>query len=435
MFSRARVMMFACLVSFATLGSTAHAQANETFPAGSYVIPMDQATQGTNLVKGYGLVYKLTQAGIPVRWIIKQGKANSDVDVTVKTYDNKALPATATSKGYKGGPFIIDQGDVADALPIITAWQTSFTSYKVHITTESVTTFVARTLASAPAISTFGDGNEDIAAAYLNDAGIKMSNGASWPSTCGASASDDVLCPSEVAGTTNSDQDGKLFEDGVPRYCYISAMHAAFGTGSSNVTTAVIREVRKFLSFDYTTFLAECEAVTAFEEGDTTYGRFLTTGGLTAGNTVPSGNPVYTNASDFLTQFEGGWTFRTGSAASWRTSTYRDGVKLLLRDDQQNPRHVLASGYLDGNSANGLVVYLAGHQYPATTTTVLNGARVFLNAIFGSRCTDISVLPVINLAGTTTINAQGQIVVDLNWSNTGNGFGRRGVLVLTMPAG
>src|SRR6188472_2525506 len=50
----------------------------ETIPIGSLIIPMDNTLQAIvspfNL-KAYGLANKLLQAGIPLKWAIKAGKA------------------------------------------------------------------------------------------------------------------------------------------------------------------------------------------------------------------------------------------------------------------------------------------------------------------------------------------------------------------------
>ena len=69
-----------------------------TFATGSLIIPMDSDTGGNHAAfnqnlgmwKAYGLVYKLLQNGIPVRWAILLGKgANTDVDLSASSVRDK----------------------------------------------------------------------------------------------------------------------------------------------------------------------------------------------------------------------------------------------------------------------------------------------------------------------------------------------------------
>ncbi len=102
-----------------------------TFASGSLIIPMDTDTAGNHAAfnqnlgmwKAYGLVYRLLQNGVPISWGIKAypTKNFDDIDFTVTVTDKR----TSTGLGswdYRGGPFIIDAANAADASPIITAW-------------------------------------------------------------------------------------------------------------------------------------------------------------------------------------------------------------------------------------------------------------------------------------------------------------------------
>src|SRR5690606_37826960 len=47
----------------------------DAFAAGSLIIPMDTEYQDLGIFEAYGLVYELLRGGVPVRWVIKAGKA------------------------------------------------------------------------------------------------------------------------------------------------------------------------------------------------------------------------------------------------------------------------------------------------------------------------------------------------------------------------
>ena len=47
------------------------------FAANSLIIPMDNTYQDTGMLRAYGLVYKLLQNDIPVRWSIDQTKVST----------------------------------------------------------------------------------------------------------------------------------------------------------------------------------------------------------------------------------------------------------------------------------------------------------------------------------------------------------------------
>ena len=51
----------------------------DDFEAGSLIIPMDQDYQDLGMFEAYGLVYELLRNGVPVRWVIKPGKAHDEI--------------------------------------------------------------------------------------------------------------------------------------------------------------------------------------------------------------------------------------------------------------------------------------------------------------------------------------------------------------------
>ncbi len=266
--------------------AVATSASDHTFATGSLVIPMDITHQDLSLFKAYGLVYRLLQNNIPVSWVIKPNKslctaatsancialgaAASDFTVTTKDFVTNA--AISPTHAYRGGPFVVDQVDAAAAAPLITALNAPLAAaqkVKVHVTTAPFTGFVKRQLVVAPSIAMFNDGNQGIAIAYLNAAGIPDSQGNAWPA-----ASPDLLTELQVAGPSctgasecknTPHNDGKLFDsNGNPAYCQMMSMHYGINDADDNDGREVVREYRSFLKFPVHLF-AECQAVNAIE--------------------------------------------------------------------------------------------------------------------------------------------------------------------------
>ena len=116
----------AVATAFAALALTSSTRAPAApptnFAAGSLIIPMDADTSGNHasfnqnlgMWKAYGLVYKLLQNGIPVRWGIKEAKtAITDVDFSATSVRDKRTGTALGAWDYRGGPFIIDSADAA----------------------------------------------------------------------------------------------------------------------------------------------------------------------------------------------------------------------------------------------------------------------------------------------------------------------------------
>ena len=186
-----------------TSSMRAPAASPTTFAAGSLIIPMDADTsanhasfnQNLGMWKAYGLVYRLLQNGIPVRWGIKESKtAITEVDVSAASVRDKRTGTALGAWDYRGGPFIVDSADAARALPIITAWWAANGNQpNVH---EALTGFDANvdvTMRSAPRIANEAI-NAGISIAYYNAAGIPDLNGNPW-----STSSPNILDEAEIA--------------------------------------------------------------------------------------------------------------------------------------------------------------------------------------------------------------------------------------------
>ncbi|MCA9635257.1 MAG: hypothetical protein KC420_04410, partial [Myxococcales bacterium] len=195
------------------LGLTSTNAAADDFAAGSLIIPMDTDYQDLGMLEAYGLVYELLKKGVPVRWVIKVGKQNGGVDFMATSTDVRTGDPLEPH-GYRGGPWVIDSADAAEAMPIIEAWQTANQNTAVHEASAPFSGDVSRTLVVAPSIAMMADGNQKIARKYMLAAKIPDSIGdPNWPD-----ASPDMLDPDEISGPTmDNHHDGALFdEDGDP---------------------------------------------------------------------------------------------------------------------------------------------------------------------------------------------------------------------------
>ena len=228
------------------------------------------------------------------------GGTVTSADFTASATDRQGGPSI-TAYAYRGGPFVIDQADVAAANPIVTAWQTANPTTKVHVASAPFTGYVRRELIAAPSIAMFADGNETIAEAYLNAARIPDSLGNAW-----TAASPDLLTPAQVAGAscTGTDciatnhSDGALFDiNHVPTYCQMMSMHwgrgcVTPGCTANNATSAqsaigreVVREYRSFLKFP-THLFAECQAANAIENNTNANVAIVANGAAETGTTA-----------------------------------------------------------------------------------------------------------------------------------------------------
>ncbi len=179
----------------------ASADPPRTFAANSLIIPMDTDTSGNHapfnqnlgMWKAYGLVYRLLEHGIAVHWTIKNPKNFNDIDFSATSRDLRTSTAL-NAWDYRGGPFVIDQPDVAAATPVIQSWwATKGNLPNVHVATASFMANVDITLRSAPRIANEAI-NAGISIAYYNAAGIPDLNGNVW-----TTLSPNVLDQNEIA--------------------------------------------------------------------------------------------------------------------------------------------------------------------------------------------------------------------------------------------
>lgn len=431
-----------CSLSLAAaLLHSAQARA-DSFAAGSLIIPMDVTHQDMGMLEAYGLVYALLQAGVPVRWVIKGGKAMGDVDFTASAVDVRTK-AAIDGHPYRGGPWVVDAADAAAAAAVVEAWLAANPNTNVHSATAAFDGDVARLLVVAPTIAMMADGNQKIARKYMAAAKIPDSTGdLLWPDS-----SPDMLTPAELSGPTLEDhRDGQLFdEDGDPVYCQFMSMH--WGVKDALDNPGAVAEVRAFLNFP-THFYAQCQAVNAFENHPE-HGFFLTESGFLIGK-QPTMFDFLQNEEPYA-QLDGPFMSVGGSEAAYSlpmNAKYKaqDIVFITEKGTPVGVNDVWMTGTLDGLCpassclTTGKVSYLGGHEYsvalPISKNPTTQGARLFLNSMFEAPCATADGLPLVTIDKEAPSFTEGpQVTFVLKYINEGPTTALAAVVRDPLPAG
>src|SRR5262249_38317255 len=135
----ARALTCALIVlALALVSPCAQAQVypGRNFAAGSLIIPMDIDYQDSGMLSAFGLVDALLRKGIPVWWCINPTKmygTSGDIDFTAPQAHDLHTSANVSSHGYRGGPFVVDAGDVPRAMFAVTMWLSAHPEVAVHV--------------------------------------------------------------------------------------------------------------------------------------------------------------------------------------------------------------------------------------------------------------------------------------------------------------
>jgi len=377
----------------------------ELIPANSLVIPMDNVQQVTagNLfnLKAYGVVERLLWAGVPVKWVIQPGKAKDGLDFTANASRLYPSAQGAASRNFSGGPFVVHRDYAVAAKNAIGTYAAS-NNVTVYETTADVTAPVRHTLTHRPKVAVFDDGmSAAIHVNYLLAAGF-------------VSGTHYDIIPAATLVTVNADA------------CFTIGTEPHWEGGTN--TDPQVSAIRQFVTAGGN-FLAECHGILVYEN-NTTYGRFLSTTGVTSGN---GDNPIsFPNPDLPYSQFNGPMADVGGSVrdfapvtnGAWlageETHVQRSGS---LRNSYGGPPAKAAAGRVSGPSAGGWVFYLGGHEYTTADQANINAVRMYLNAVFtpSSRPSSCGLtLTPRTIAGTVYEDVNGD-------SQLGDGVGRPGV--------
>ncbi len=367
----------------------------ETIAANSYIIPMDNAKQSTIFnnflftsfegfhIKAYGLVYKLLEEGITVKWVIKAGKQKDETDFTANAA--KVFPQTATEAAqnheFRASAFIIDvQENSTSALcnsssssandnqrieDIIQNYGNDIAVYQIA---DEIAVDVRYTLRIPPKIAILTDGG-------FEDVGIILFGAADVPYT--TISNSDFLANPEC----NS---------------FVFQPHIEVNQVDGNYVATIEQFVNGGGNF-----LAQCISIMAFEN----LGLYQTTAGfqdLEEDDDIFISNYIYMQNDLPIMQFDGDFSnyiwgstgsFLFANNSTWKPTAYGS----IQLDDNTSQKHVVSGADLNGALSGGNMYYCGGHSYeisflgsgagaPIVDSTflqqIINAQRVILNAAF-----------------------------------------------------
>jgi uncharacterized repeat protein (TIGR01451 family) len=391
----------------------------QRIPAGSLIIPMDNAKQnegspGTFNLRAYGLVNDLLHADIPAKWVIRAGKARDAADFTAAASRVAPTALASASLDFAGGPIIIHQAYAERALARIATYNAAASTRRVHVyqLTQDVTVDVRHELTFKPR-PFVNSTNANIATGVLNTAGFTSA---------------------QYTVGTNAD----IRSNG----CYTILIEP------HNTTTTAAGEIRRFVEGGGN-FYAQCASVTAFEN-EAASGRYLTVGGTTGLTVANTGNAdIFPNPDLPFSQFIGTVTqspggseedFRLSAGATFRSHAHPH-VQATGTFSGGQPYAALAGKIRSG--LGGMVFYVGGHDNRGTSLGDINLQRMMLNAVLTpadrpSICNILVAVPDLTITKTHS----GSFYVDsistytLGVSNIGNGPTAGTTIVTdTLPAG
>ncbi|MCX8071103.1 MAG: hypothetical protein N3C12_01445 [Candidatus Binatia bacterium] len=331
----------------------------ETIPAGSLVIPMDNDKQNMGApfnLKAYGLVQRLLKAQIPVKWVIRTGKAKDGVDFSGQA--ERVLPSAQAAglTEFRGGPFVVETGFAAAALDVAMGYGNNVAVYRL---TQAVEADVRYTLRQRAFVFVANDDNNaSVHTAILLAAGFVAGEDYA------------VLARPTTSAQLNANLCATIVTE--PHYD---------GSGDPNWAT-VVAAVRDFLASGGNV-LAQCKAIESYENHPT-YGRFQTTNGVVKpGNSKTGFNYLVPDLA--FSQFVGDLHDQGGATPRYalaQGSSFQNGGHAHIEYRGAGAGRFKASVSKLGSEAGSLVFYLAGHDYSGSSIESINGRRMYLNAVF-----------------------------------------------------
>lgn len=342
----------------------------EAIPSGSYVIPMDNVRQGnaggtTFNKRAYGLANALLQAGVPLKWAIKKGKAKDGVDFTVnanKIGTGVGGGTTSGSQAFSGGPFIVYPGYETQALSIITSFNNYISGTAndvvVYQTTSLATVDVRYTLTHKPKIAV-GSDNSSIHTDIFESALIPGDSGTAAPP--GVPDTYKVYTDTDIAAGT----------------C------VTLVTQPHTDSPAAINLIKAFVQAGGN-FFAQCRAVNTYENV-TPYGQYQTNLGYLVDN-LNSSNILYPNPDMPMNQFIGQMDgTEGGSERDWRLaagSSFINSTFPIVTNNPDTSLFIATVSKQYSAGPGGMTFYLGSHEYDGTVLSGINAQRMLLNAVF-----------------------------------------------------
>jgi len=372
------------------------------FAAGSLIIPMDIDVQDSGMLAAFGLVDALLRQGVPVWWCINPTKTYgtlSDVDFTATQVHDLQTSASVGPHGYRGGPFVVDAGDVSRAALIVHNWQLAHPAVKVHVADGTFITPYWQVMTTSPRIAVLASLKQAVAFDYLNAAGIPDENGLAW-----TGSSVDVLSPTAIGNGALLDATGS------------AKYNALLMPGWDIPGDATVRSaITAFLNQPVLVF-AEDATAASMEGAD-----LLTTGGLATAAppaTIQYGTGSY--SPFFQMDARPALAFQPDPAGNAFLfpivgDAFYDPSAEMLRGTGAATGHqdIWLAGFANGTCTNaqlgscgnsgpkGRVAYLGGYyttSLPLSTHPLTQGARLFLDALFAGTSTIAEAQPFLSTA-------------------------------------
>lgn len=333
----------------------------QTLTAGSLIIPMDnthQVSGGLFNLKSYGLVHALLNSDIPVKWIIKSGKAKDAADFTTNVTSYAPISSTvSTAESFTASVFAVDSYYVSHAFysggqtaaQVISSYTSSVQVYQV---VTDVAVDVRYTLNHRPKIAIFSNGGyQTVQTGYMTAAGI----------------------------TNYVVQDAGDFTGLAECYTFCSEAHWDYANNPD------VRPVQRVVDFvnQGGNFLAQCAGIDLYENHQPLGGHFQSTNGFSYANAGTSPN-TDGNPDMAYSQCQGSITHDGGTIAQYWPSTgsaYKAQTFSVALSTAGTNTYAASAAHVGNPDSTGYnVFYLAGHDYGTTTNNDINGIRLYLNA-------------------------------------------------------
>ncbi|MBT8220470.1 MAG: DUF2341 domain-containing protein, partial [Bacteroidia bacterium] len=374
-----------------------------TFPAGSYIIPMDNFNQPGKAIaaappeypnggagggtppfnlRAYGLVNELLQNEIPVYRAIRSGKFKDELDFSVNVdpvHPNTTFIPSGVTRDFIAGPFVIHLSNVAAADPIISAFNaahdpTYHDNVKVYKTNANETIEFRHRLNFKPAVL------------LLNNGGDKNDGADNWQYEKHSKLLTLSGMNSAIADTLSAIS---VALDGSSCYSFASEPHWKDGEGAFTTDySAAGPEVDRIRSFVLGggNFLTQCAGIEIYENEE----HFHTTLGMTGGANKAD-NHDEANFDDPIYQIHGILeNDPTGTYVGIVPSggAFQPGLIVNVEKQGDNAEVVGSIKMSPGTEPGGYVTYLGGHDYRKRGGTdmpydigFVNGIKVYLNAV------------------------------------------------------
>ena len=368
----------------------------ETIKAGSYIIPMDESTQFVSAVsrsgvsydefnlKAYGLVYRLLEKGIQVKWAIKAGKQKNEADFTANAARIFPNNQTAEDYGFRSSAFIID-------LTTNSSTSTCNADNSLSNLEESVQTIIRDFGNNVSVYTLTNDEIIDIRYTLRIPPKVAILSDGGW-----TDAVQNIFGRASVPSITISNKD---FLEAAECNTFVAQPHIEV----NEVDEEYILTIENFVNGGGN-FLAQCIGIGAFENK----GFFQTSNGFeyVLEERYTSSHNYNNDAVDLpLMQFDGDFSdylygtvasYRLNNNSNWNAQSY---PAIILSNS--NNRNFAASGAdINGATRGGNIYYCGGHNYsldflggstapigldtdtPNFARGIINAQRLILNAAF-----------------------------------------------------